>query len=73
MVVAVVALHHFAINKGVIFYFTTHCHLLKAALATWNTHARHALNGTKFSIVNSIIAEAIFIRIFCLFALQYLL
>ncbi|KAK3876137.1 hypothetical protein Pcinc_019046 [Petrolisthes cinctipes] len=49
VLVALVAIHHFAINKGVIFYFTTHCHLLTGALATWNTHARHALNGTNFT------------------------
>ncbi|XP_045107296.1 uncharacterized protein LOC123502141 isoform X1 [Portunus trituberculatus] len=42
--VCCVALHHFAINKSYLFAFTTHCHLLQAALTAWNTHLARAID-----------------------------
>ncbi|XP_069164085.1 uncharacterized protein [Procambarus clarkii] len=44
VVVCTVALHQFAINKGYVFAFTTHCHLLSTGVAIWNTQLASALD-----------------------------
>ncbi|XP_064080701.1 uncharacterized protein LOC135197596 [Macrobrachium nipponense] len=41
--VVLVSLHQFAINKGTVFSFTTHCHFLKAGIMTWNAYLSQAL------------------------------
>ncbi|KAG7161589.1 hypothetical protein Hamer_G014150 [Homarus americanus] len=43
LAVCSVALHQFAINKGYVFAFTTHCHLLSTGLVIWNTQLTNAL------------------------------
>ncbi|XP_068222921.1 uncharacterized protein [Palaemon carinicauda] len=43
IVVVLVSLHQFAINKGTVFSFTTHCHFLKAGMMTWNAYLSQAL------------------------------
>ncbi|XP_071536121.1 pancreatic triacylglycerol lipase-like isoform X4 [Panulirus ornatus] len=42
--VCLIALHQFTINKGYVFSFTSHCHLLKTGLALWNAQLGRAIN-----------------------------